>query len=512
MMRALRFWPRKFGGDEHGQVLPMVAVTMVILLGMVAVVVDVGRVLWAQRALQAATDAAALAGAAWLPSASAVSVATHYSAAAGGLNARANLPNVTMVSGYPLVKCLATLTAQGQACISPANANAIQVQEQAVVQLYFAGMFGHPTMTISAIATAAAKGGSPTPYNVALIVDTTLSMNNFDSDCGATQIACALNGVQVLLQSLSPCAKSLSACTFTAGQAADSVDRVSLFTFPNVTTSTAAIDSSCTSGTPAPAPGQGYQVSNGDSTAASYTFPNASAASYSSDSAITALPKNGRAQATYQITGFLSDYKTSYNAPSLNTSSTLVQAAGGVSGCGGMAPSNYDGAYGTYYAGALYAAQAALLAEQGSNPGSQNAIILLSDGDATAQQSWNGYTSMNPSATGNGQYPSWVGECGQAVVAAQAIAAAGTQMYSVAYGSEPSGCKSDVNAGSYPNISPCDTMGAIASAPQYFYSDWKQSGSGSTCVSSQPVTALSDIFKAIAAGLSTSRLIPNNTT
>jgi len=55
------------------------------------------------------------------------------------------------------------------------------------------------------------------------------------------------------------------------------------------------------------------------------------------------------------------------------------------------------------------------------------------------------------------------------------------------------------------------TMSAMASAPQYFYSDYHQSASASTCVAGQPVTSLSGIFTAIAADLSTARLIPNNT-
>jgi len=71
--------------------------------------------------------------------------------------------------------------------------------------------------------------------------------------------------------------------------------------------------------------------------------------------------------------------------------------------------------------------------------------------------------------------------------------------YTVGYGSEPTGCASDQSAGSYPNITPCATMAAMASAPQYFYSDYHQSGSTSTCVAGQPVTSLSGIFTAIAA-------------
>ena len=124
--------------------------------------------------------------------------------------------------------------------------NALQVQEQAVVPMYFAALFGMKTMTVTASATAASRGGGPSPYNVALVIDTTLSMLFPDSDCGSTEIACAMNGVQVLLQNLSPCAASLATCTITNGVAASSVDRVALFTFPNVSSSTAVQDVTCT--------------------------------------------------------------------------------------------------------------------------------------------------------------------------------------------------------------------------------------------------------------------------
>jgi hypothetical protein len=204
----------------------------------------------------------------------------------------------------------------------------------------------------------------------------------------------------------------------------------------------------------------------------------------------------------------------------LNSTSNLVKAAGGVSSCGGMSPSNYDGVYGTYYAGVLYAAQSSLVAQQAANPGTQNVMILLSDGDATAGETSNGspsccngsYQVFATGATNLGVYPSWVGECGQAIVAAKAAALAGTHVYAVAYGSEPTGCLTDQNAGTYPNVSPCDTMADIASAPQYFYSDYKQSGSSSTCYASQPVTSLSAIFASIGGDLTTARLIPDSTT
>jgi uncharacterized membrane protein len=62
---------------QRGQILPIVAVALVALLGICAFSIDVGYAYYAKRQLQAATDAAALAGAQDLPNAvTAVSTAT----------------------------------------------------------------------------------------------------------------------------------------------------------------------------------------------------------------------------------------------------------------------------------------------------------------------------------------------------------------------------------------------------------------------------------------------------
>jgi hypothetical protein len=552
--------------EDGGQVLPFAAAALTCLLGMASIALDVGRVMYASRELQATTDATALAGAEdMLGSGATVSsvigasgtfystVGTpsttiqKYSAITNGLNQRVSLQTVT-VAATP--KCLNSLLALGQPCTGTMPYNAIQVTQTAQVPTIIAGMFGHKKIPISSMSTAAVRGGAPKPSNVAVIIDTTLSANSVDTNCSnLTEMQCSLNGFQVLLKSLNPCPTDQGACNAVNGIAPNSFDRVSLFTFPNVSTGTVSQDTSCTTSVPTPTSANGYWnsmtanlgLSNFNfvmplsptgatpitpysdiPTAMSYSFPPATATSYS---AITAeYPTNPitYGSATYQVTGYLSDYKTSDAATALNASSLLVTAAGGKGGCGGMAPPNFDGEYGTYYAGVIYAAQASLIAEHTSFPGSQNVIIILSDGNATAPQNSNGFAVMpssnitNP-ATAGGTYPSWVDECGQAVHAAQLASAAGTTVYSVAYGSEPTGCTSDTLGGTYSNgtsyisTEPCDTMANMASAPQEFYSDYQQSGSGSTCIASQPVVALNDIFQSIANDLTLPRLIPNNT-
>jgi hypothetical protein len=173
------------------------------------------------------------------------------------------------------------------------------------------------------------------------------------------------------------------------------------------------------------------------------------------------------------------------------------------------------GGDGTFYAGVIYAAQAALTSMSTAN-NNPNVMIILSDGDATASSSKmaSGTLDSTPiKLNGNGTYPSYVDECGQAIVAAKAATAAGTHVYTVAYGSGSTGCATDTTtAEGYKRVSPCQTMQYMASAPQYFFSDYNQSGSGSTCQSaSQPTTAISQIFGQIANDLTVARLIPDNT-
>jgi hypothetical protein len=119
-----------------------------------------------------------------------------------------------------------------------------------------------------------------------------------------------------------------------------------------------------------------------------------------------------------------------------------------------------------------------------------------------------------------------LGECGQAVVAAQAAATAGTKVFTIGYGSETSGgCASDKNYSASvttgsgvtwgPGDQPCLALEAMASAAANFYSD-DETGSGLGCQaavpSNQNITKLTAIFRAIANNMSQPRLLPNGTT
>ncbi len=457
---------RRLRDGQRGQAMVMITIALVVLLGAAAIVIDIGRLYHAYQELQAATQAAALAGASVLSNdtaSDAIATATNYSAASGGLNANSNLTNATMVAGYPQVKCL---TSTGILCsASPASANALVVREQATVPTTFARVLGVNSWTISATATASGRGGFNSPYNVEIILDTTASMKDTDSDsqCGNTRISCALSGIRTLLSTLSPCAGGLASCgtatseTPTAGaNVPNPVDEAGLMVFPGLT-STAQVprDYTCPTGNPA----------------------------------ITSYNNSP----VYQIIALSSDYRASDAASSLNTSSDMVVAAGGGSCNGVSAP----GGEGTFYAGVINAAQAQLVAN--ARPNTKNVMILLSDGNATATQS-----QMAGSAT---SYPH-TQECHQAVTAAQNAAAAGTIVYSVAYGAEASGCTTDTS----PTISPCQTMQQIASSPSNFFSDYTATGGTSSCISaSRPTSSLNQIFTEIAEDLTVARLLPNNT-
>ena len=540
---------------EDGQMLYLVAFSILGLIGAAGLAVDAGHAYVAQRQLQASVNAVAIAAAEELPNADYQTVGQSFGSATGEKNAYAGLNAATpVVTG----KCYTTVENWGIPCTT-SSPNAVVATETAQVPTYFARVFGFSAFNVGAMATAATKGSSPLPYNVAIIVDTTLSMNTVDSNCNnVTQMQCALNGVQQLLLGLSP-----------------SIDHVSLFTFPNVASgaSTAGIVKSgsytCTTAFPT---NQGYYHDrttssytsvltspsgqmgtespwSGAAWAMPYTFPPipTSTSGYSAPS--------GTYGPTYQVVPFSEDYRTSDTATTLNSSSNLVKAAGGVSGCGGIAPSNYDGDYGTYYAGAIYAAEAALLAEQKTD-GTPNAIVILGDGDSNGPNSSGSVDSGSPSISStatqiettysssasskqtnlytypsgylmpgsSGTYPSWVGECGQAITAAQyAVSYSGspTKIYTVAYGASTQSssgmngdCPSDVGAGSYPNVSPCTAMQDMASSPDYFYSDYYAPGGDSGCQApgkNNTITSLQQIFQSILTDMTSVRLIPNNT-
>jgi hypothetical protein len=523
----------RFLKSEGGQTAVVAIITAGAMMSLSAASLETGHIYYAYQQLVASTNAAALAGAQVMPDTTqAATNVTLYSAQSGEYNANPMLLNA---AATPTFLCLSSVSNTFQiGCESGTGAaggyNALSVKQTAKMNLWFGGLIGMRSMNLTATATASMRGGGSAPWNIAVVMDTTASMGSSDSgsQCSGTRESCALQGLQILLNDLYPCALGQD-CTSSTG-----VDTVSLFVFPAVTTASAKNDYTCPTSNPS---------------IVSYTIPNTTPA-YTAGSAPASnllLPSGD----TYQVIGFVNDYKTTDTATSLNQSSQIVIAAGdGVtSGTGGRHGGSTTcsglqtpGGAGTYYAQAIYSAQAVLAAQQTVNPSSSNAMIILTDGDATACAS-NAYTTggacnsssnlladegtlngtgthtSNPNGYENPTYPSALGECGQAVLASQYAASSGTIVYTIGYGAPTSGsCATDktysanvtTSGGSWgPGKQACNALAAMASAQVNFYSD-DGSGCQATAPTNQSITKLTAIFRAIANNMSTPRLIPNS--
>jgi len=352
--------------------------------------------------------------------------------------------------------------------------------------------------------------------------------------CSGTQEHCALLGFQQLMQDLDPCGRGQT-CT---SSSSTPVDSVALFVFPAVTLATAGKDY----GSP----------SCGSPTVVPYTFSNVTPGT----SQNLFLPSAD----TYQVypvpsgtttpTPFDSEYLTT-DGGGLRSADPLVIASG-ANTCSGLGT---PGGAQTYYAQVIYTAQAALVAQQKASPGSTNAIILLTDGNATAcggstantsagacssnpaniqavsgTLNGTGTSSTNPTGYLSPTYPSVLGTCGQAVQAAKDVATSTTinnagsftKVITIGYGTLLSGCSSDktysntvTNAGGNATWkagdNPCNSIQAMADSSADFYSD-DANGCKATDTTNASFTSLTQIFDKIAGQLSAPRLIPNGLT
>jgi len=542
MKTLIKSFARKALHDQRGQVLPWVALATVGMLGVGGLGIDVGRAYVVQAQLQNLANAAALSAAGLVYNTSSTNNATTeanlYSGYVSGdqnynsAQATLNKPSVSTV-------CLDILEPSGSSCGTSGQANAVKVVESATVPTYFMKLvtFGHSTIDVSAEATASMQGQSQ-PWNVAIVIDATGSMSTTDSNCGSvTEFQCAMNGIQAMLGSTNPCKAGATSCTNSTANF-----HVALFGFPEVSTASVSKENACSSfSTPS------FQI---------YALPSTTATSYTAIEYEETSNHSNTFTSTYEVTlgasdadanGFVSDYYDPTKTNNLSTNSSIVKAITGCmkpiaqagSGTGGLNGAQNGGI--TYYASVIYAAQAALTAEATLNAKTNNALIFLSDGQANLVAATadfpTAFTAVTPTTalntlTGTGAYPDTTDECQQAIVAAQKAAAAGTNVYSVAYGSEQTGCYS-TNAATgntdtslfspFPRtlnqtfaisaLTPCITMENIASSLGNFYSDYNQSGSGSTCQdSSHTVTSLADIFLSIASSFTKPRLLPNTAT
>jgi hypothetical protein len=177
----------------------------------------------------------------------------------------------------------------------------------------------------------------------------------------------------------------------------------------------------------------------------------------------------------------------------LNTTSNIVRAVG-VGGTGCAAGLSAVGGKGTFYADAMTAAQNALAAS--GRPNATKAIILLTDGDASASSQYMVATKVT-------------NQCRQAIAAANAATQAGTLVYTIAYGADNSASSSCLTDS--PAISACATLQQMASSPSKFFSD--TIGGTSACGSTaNAISNMTSTLSAIGADLSIPRLVPDNTT
>ncbi len=550
---------RKALNDQGGQVLPWVTLMMVSLLGMAGLTIDVGHAYVVKSQLQSSSNAAVLSAAENVYNNGATDnanyLATQYSAGKSDMNVSAGLGTVTPTVTTP---CLNMLMPSGTGCVnsasgnavSPSAPNAVRIVQTASVPTYFMRIFGVNSLTVSAGATA--SFGAAQPWNVAIILDATPSMQSSDPLCtttGAnTSEQCALSGIQTMLGGIPPCEAGLT--TPCNAAQANAVFRVSMFTFPNITTSTISSDWTG-SGSPTET---GYTLPARPAALSTAGYQSVTYTGATSESSTYLVTQHSADTTNIDTNGFTSDYYLA-STLSLNPSSKLVKIIGTTPSNGYLkvpaTKMNYSNGGVTYFAGAIYAAEAALQAEKVQADGllgipTNNAIIFVSDGQAntgypsypqatsTASSggvsvTYKGSSTKNLTGTANtfGTYPDYNDDCQQAIAAAQYAISQGTRFYAVAYGSEANGCVTDNNVvvtgtlnvpiTAASQVIPCVVMEDMASPgesstdPWYFYTDGESIKNGCKDTT-HDASNLGSIFGAIRASFVTPRLIPNNAT
>jgi len=541
MMKIIGSLAKRLLGEQHGQALIWTAMIVTGALGIGGLLIDVGHAYVVRSQLQNYANASALAAAGEVYNTSTTNGATPTATTYSGIGSTDENYNSSLGAINTTITnmCVQMLMPSGVTCTSSTPANAIKITETASVPTFLLRVLGIKTITVAANAMASMQG-APTPWNVAIILDATSSMGNAPpaGSCSgySTEFACALAGVETLLQNVNSCG-GVSSCT-----TATAKFRVALFSFPNVSTSTVSDYWSCGNSSPT------------TPTHEPYTFPATNLTAYAPVVSTTdplTYATSPTVATTYEDTpvntsdgdanGFVSDYWSASSSNYLNSSSSIVAEL--VGGTHGPCMTN-PGGESTYYAGVIYAAQAALTAEQTLYPKSNNALIILSDGQANVTDTGKlaggaphataggapaaDYLQLIASPTKTSYYPSATDECQQAITAAQTAQNDNTTVYSVAFGSESSGCTTSSGgtdsaiwasatsgnpALSLATLTPCIVMKNMASpatsSMSYFYADTSSSSSGCTD-SAHTVSTIAQIFDAIAATFTTPRLLPSN--
>ncbi len=313
----------------------VVAVTITAITAVAATSVEVGHVYYAYQKLVESTNQAALAGAQAMSTALTTTASSgaytlavnaavkRYSSVSGQLNAISYLANDSIVTESEFCSSTMAKSPFNVECQLPPGSstgyNAIKVVQTATVNLWFGGLVGMKSMNLVATSTAAMKGASNTPYNLAVIMDTTGSMADVvakDKNCTTSQISCAVQGLESMLNAMDPCQLNT---TCTSGT--PYVDDVALFVFPAISTNYSANSYSsdyCGSGAKS-VPYNFVNVTPG------WTDPKTGVQDGLDMETTTSSPNTDAG--VYEIIPFNDTYKTN-DSQGLSISSALSQAVG----------------------------------------------------------------------------------------------------------------------------------------------------------------------------------------
>jgi len=188
---------------QSGQVLPMMIAFLGVMLLMAGFVIDVGQAYRVRIALQASTDAAALAGASKLPDSNAAkSSAQSYSGEGGAKNA------ITKVG--PVSASISTSCTNVYPGCRPDNT--VFVQQTAKVNTSFLGLIGIKSISVTTKSSACSPCGAR-PLDVVILLDRTGSMCTFsdgDVDPACTDLNNAKDGIRTFLGLMDPAANRVA--------------------------------------------------------------------------------------------------------------------------------------------------------------------------------------------------------------------------------------------------------------------------------------------------------------
>ncbi len=177
--------------EEQGQAVVFVLMMMVVVIAVVGFVIDIGHAYQAQRSLQGAADAAALAGAQQLPDpVLAQQTAQQFGSTAAGKNHITDINVTEQIS----TSCNATIPG-----CSPVNM--VSVNEKATVPTFFSKIVGVNSFNLNVHAAACSPCGAK-PVDIMLVLDRTGSMCQDSlgrSDPSCTDLNNAKAGIRTFL-------------------------------------------------------------------------------------------------------------------------------------------------------------------------------------------------------------------------------------------------------------------------------------------------------------------------